>query len=171
MTKTLNQIIIFFLNWVLIWNRAEVDIINYGCLGGSLWRKQLYVLKLYWECMWGRLVCNFLVLLNSQFHSAFTTPKPLKLSHICELNKLKSQDHKFQMHDIIINKSDIIGEISSCTSFRKWGEILSGPIALVGFRFFNHFDVPSGVIIKLYKQINIFCTYLIRFNTILSVLC
>ena len=40
--------------------------------------------------------------LNNQFHSAFTTPKPLKLSHICELNKLKSQDHKFQMHDIII---------------------------------------------------------------------
>jgi hypothetical protein len=40
--------------------------------------------------------------LNNQFHSAFTTPKPLKLSHVCELNKLKSQDHKFQMHDIII---------------------------------------------------------------------
>ena len=32
------------------------------------------------------------------------------------------------------NKSDII-----------W-EILSGPIVLVGFRFFNNFDVPSGVI-------------------------
>ena len=44
------------------------------------------------------------------------------------------------------NKSDTIGEISSCTSFRKWGEILSGPIALVGSRFFNNFDVPSGVI-------------------------
>jgi hypothetical protein len=40
--------------------------------------------------------------LNNQFHSASTTPKPLKLSHICEINKLKSQDHKFQMHDIII---------------------------------------------------------------------
>jgi hypothetical protein len=40
--------------------------------------------------------------LNNQFHSAFTTPKPLKLSHISELNKLKSHDHKFQMHDIII---------------------------------------------------------------------
>jgi hypothetical protein len=40
--------------------------------------------------------------LNNQFHSAFTTPKPLKLSNICELNKLKSQEHKFQMHDIII---------------------------------------------------------------------
>ena len=40
--------------------------------------------------------------LNNQFHSAFTTPKPLKLSHIYELNKLKSQDLKFQMHDIII---------------------------------------------------------------------
>jgi hypothetical protein len=25
---------------------------------------------------------------------------------------------------------------------------LSGPIALVGFRFFNNFDVPSGVILK-----------------------
>jgi hypothetical protein len=56
------------------------------------------------------------------------------------------------MHDIIItpegtlklvgtvpvltddwNKSDIIGEISSCTSFRKWGEILSGPIGRYGF--------------------------------------
>jgi hypothetical protein len=39
------------------------------------------------------------------------------------------------------NKSDIIGEISSCTSFRKWGEILSRPIALVGFRFFHAFSV------------------------------
>ena len=29
--------------------------------------------------------------LSNQFHSAFTTPKPLKLSHICDLNKLKSQ--------------------------------------------------------------------------------
>ena len=49
-------LVIVFHNWVLIWNRAEVDIINYDCLGGSLWKKQLYV---YWECMWGRLVCKF----------------------------------------------------------------------------------------------------------------
>ena len=55
------------LNWVLIWSRAEVDIISYECLGGSLWRKELYVLELYRECMWGRLVCNFLVLILLPF--------------------------------------------------------------------------------------------------------
>lgn len=40
--------------------------------------------------------------LNHQFHSAFTTPKPLKLSHICELKSLKSATHKFEMKQINI---------------------------------------------------------------------
>jgi hypothetical protein len=42
-------------------------------------------------------------------------------------------------------KSENIG-VSPLKVNRKWGEILSGSIALVGFRFFNNFDVPSGVI-------------------------
>jgi hypothetical protein len=30
-------------------------------------KKQLYVLGLNWECMWGRLVCSFLVLISLPF--------------------------------------------------------------------------------------------------------
>lgn len=40
--------------------------------------------------------------LNNQFHSAFTTPKPLKLSNICELNKLKTETHQHEMEIITI---------------------------------------------------------------------
>jgi hypothetical protein len=41
------SLVIVFHNWLLNWNRAEVDIIiNYDCLGGSLWKKQLHVLEI-----------------------------------------------------------------------------------------------------------------------------
>ena len=40
--------------------------------------------------------------LNSQFHSAFTTPKPLNLTHICELQQLNNTKHHSSMSPITI---------------------------------------------------------------------
>lgn len=46
--------------------------------------------------------------LNKQFHSAFTTPKPMKLSHITEYNILMSKNHpEHQMEDIIITSEGV----------------------------------------------------------------
>ncbi len=46
--------------------------------------------------------------LNNQFHSAFTTPKPLKLSHISEYNILRSKQHpQHEMEEIIITSTGV----------------------------------------------------------------
>lgn len=50
--------------------------------------------------------------LNNQFHSAFTRPKPLKLSHICELKSLKSTTKN-------LNLSKAIGQDKSSPHILK----------------------------------------------------